>query len=234
MTPKLQVRTFTNDQYVLDKIFYSNFYRMRGFKTTERKPVVVDIGAHCGYFCFTALSLGAKKVYAFEPFTPNYKMLLANVGDNPIGTVIPYQLGVYVAPICLPLNYPQVIHNSFFDFANVGLDTNHGSPEVCKCCVMPLDDLLQHYIEEQVDLLKLSIGYGEMAILDGSKRLSTQVCHICGEIALPEDGLPKLQASLANHGFTIFKTFPVTGEEHRWLFLASREGMDPIFTEEAT
>jgi len=231
MTPILKIRTFCNDQYVLDKIFYTNFYRIRGFKDTERKPIVVDLGAHCGFFTFTALSLGAKKVYAFEPFTPNYKMLLANVGDNPIGTVIPYQLGVYVAPICLTLNYPQLIKNSYFDFANIGLDTNVGASEVCHCCVLPLDDILKYYVDEPIDLVKISIGYSEMATLEASSLITTNVSHICGEIALNEDGINKLKILLANKGFVKTNVYPVEGEEHKWLFHSSRSGTDPMFND---
>lgn len=229
MTPILRLRTFTNDQYCLDKVFYSNFYRLKGFGDTERKPVVVDFGAHCGYFTFSALSLGAKKVYAFEPFTPNYKMLLLNVGENPIGPVIPYQLGVYVAPVALTFGYPQLINKSYFDFANVGSEINVDSQEFCKCCMLPLDTLLEHYIGEQVDILKLSIGYAETSVINTSNLLSKMVANICGEIALDEAGKDKFRAVLTNKGFTDVEYYPVEGEEGKLLFHASKTDRKEVF-----
>ena len=82
MTPNIHIRSFTDDQYWLDKVFYSNSYRLKGSKDIQNGPIIVDIGAHCGFFTFTSLALGAKKVYAVEPFIENFKMLLKNTGDN--------------------------------------------------------------------------------------------------------------------------------------------------------
>ena len=229
MTPKLAIRTFSNDQYVLDKIFYSNFYKLKGFKDTDRRPVVVDIGAHCGYFTFAALALGAKKVYAFEPFTPNYKMLIQNVSDNTIGQVIPYQLGVYVAALCLTFNYPQLTNNSFFDFATIGVDANVDSTEFCKCCVLPLDTLLEHYIGEQVDILKINIGYAEGQVLAASNLLTQRVANICGELSTDTDGKEKFKQLLLTKGFRDVEFSEVVGEENKFLFHASRTDRKEMF-----
>lgn len=229
MTPRLSIRSFTNDQYVLDKVFYTNFYRIRGFTEAEQRPVIVDIGAHCGYFVFAALSLGAKKVYAFEPFMPNYRMLLQNVGDNPITLVVPQQLGAYVAPVSLTFGYPVLIDKSYFDFARVGSDFNVDNPEFCKCCMLPLDTLLEHYVGEQVNILKLSIGYGEMAILNISERIKTQVDNICGEISLEETSIEKFKTLLSTKGFVDQELVAVEGEENKWLFNASKTSRKTVF-----
>lgn len=229
MTPLLSIRTFSNDQFVLDKMFYSNFYRMRPFKENERRPVVVDMGAHCGYFTFTAISLGAKKVYAFEPFTPNYQVLLNNVANNPIGPVVPYQLGVYVAPACLTFYHPLLIDKSYFDFANVGMDMNTGSTEYCKCCVLPLDTLLESYIGEQVDLMKLSIGYAEIKILEYSSLLTSMVANLCGEILLDKPAEERFRALLASKGFTKTSFYPSQDNENKLLFLSSKTDLKEMF-----
>lgn len=229
MTPKLTIRSFTNDQYILDKVFYSNFYRLRGFQEGQKRPVVLDLGAHCGYFTFAALSLGAKKVYAFEPFTPNYKMLLTNVGDNPIGPVIPYQLGVYVAPVCLTFKYPELSKNSFFDFSTIGMDANAGNPEHCKCCMITLDTILKHYVEEPIDIMKISIGYAETAILESSELFGKNVSSVCGEIITDDTGVTKLKSVLLEKGFLYLDISPVVGEEGRSLFLASKTNIKESF-----
>jgi FkbM family methyltransferase len=230
MTPILKLRSFSNDQYYLDKIFYANAYNLKGFPEGERKPVVLDIGAHCGYFSFAALSLGAKKVYAFEPFTPNYKMLLQNIGDNPIGPVIPYQLGVYVAPVILTFGYPQLIDKSFFDFANVHSEINATNPEFCKCCMLSLDTILEYCVGEQVDIMKISICHGTVATLAMSNLLKERVSNICGEIFIkvPSEK-QKLEGLLSSKGFIDISVSPVEEEENKMLFQASKTSLKEAF-----
>ncbi len=232
MTPRLTIRAFSNDQYYLDKVFYSNFYRLRGFKENEKRPVVLDLGAHCGYFSFAALALGAKKVYAFEPFTPNYKMLITNVGNEPLGQTVPvitYQLGVYVSPVAVTFGYPVLEKGSFFDYANVGFDSNQTSADFCKCCLLPLDTILEHYVGEQVDIMKLSIGYGEISVLEISKLITDRVHNICGEISVDEKGKEKLKAVLSAKGFTSTELYPIEGEENKWLFHSSKADRREVF-----
>jgi FkbM family methyltransferase len=232
MTPTLNIRSFTNDQYILDKVFYSNCYRIRGFEPNEKKPVVVDIGAHCGFFTFAAMSLGAKKVFCFEPFTPNYIQLIKNVGDTPFGTsvkVIPYQLGVYVAPVALTFGWPELINKSYFNYSEIGMDHNPTSVEFSKCPMVTLDTILEHYVGENVDILKLSIGYAEMAILDSSSRLATSVSNICGEIGVDADGQNKLRGILAKQGFNDIEFLPVEGETGRVIFQASKGSRKDVF-----
>ena len=229
MTPTLTIRSFTNDQYILDKVFYSNFYKVKGFKEHEKKPVVLDIGGHCGYFTFAAMALGAQRVYVFEPFVPNYKVLLANVGDNPIAQVIPYQLGVYVAPVALTFGFPELIDKSYFDYSKVGMDYNSTSKEFCKCCVLPLDTILENYVGENIDLMKLSIGYAEMAVISASEKIKTMVTHLCGEITTNEAGRQKLKAILIDKGFVDIELYPIEGEENVVLFQASHTTRKDMF-----
>lgn len=228
MTPTLKIRSFTNDQFILDKVFYANSYKIRGFLEPEKKPVVLDLGAHCGYFTFTALSLGASKVYAFEPFTPNYKILLDNVGDSPIGRVVTYQLGVYVAPMRLTFNYPQLLDKSYFDFANIGFENNLSVPEFCHCCVQPLDVLLADYVGEQVDIMKLSIGYSEASIIDSSDLISTRVANVCGEISDNPEAQKRLQAVLFSKGFIDTEFYPITGE-NKAVYNSSKTNRKEVF-----
>ena len=76
MTPEITTRSFTNDQAIFEKVFFDNIYKLKGEKDSNK--IFVDIGAHAGFFAFAALSLGARKVYCFEPFVDSYKVLLEN------------------------------------------------------------------------------------------------------------------------------------------------------------
>ncbi len=120
MTPKLVTRSFSNDQFYMDSVFFQNYYKFKGEKNSKR--VVVDIGAHIGSFTFTALLLGCSKVYAFEPFIDNFSLLLENTYNNHfVGRVTPHQVGVYTEKTLGLFSTPEFINDIYFDFANVGL-----------------------------------------------------------------------------------------------------------------
>src|ERR1039457_3739787 len=110
--PQIAIRSFSDDSYFLDKVFYSNSYRIKGFKDKDKAPIVVDIGAGPGFFAFTVLALGAKKVYSIEPFIENYKMLLKNTGDIPL--VVQHQLAISNDNNSLRLAYPTQDKSQLF------------------------------------------------------------------------------------------------------------------------
>ena len=64
------------------------------FKIKE-KDIVVDIGAHVGYFSIYS-SINAKngKIFAFEPYTKSFEVLRKNLKINKIENVITQNLGV--------------------------------------------------------------------------------------------------------------------------------------------
>jgi FkbM family methyltransferase len=229
MTPSLIIRSFTNDQYILDKVFYANFYQLKAFQNPDKKPIILDIGAHCGYFSFAAISLGAKKVYAFEPFIENYRILLNNVGNREMRPVYSYQMGIYVADVALNFGYPQLINGSFFDFGNVGAETNITSDQSSICPCISLDNALKVYVPEIVDLLKISIGYAEMQILAGSTLLNERVNNICGEASLDETNQMKFKGLMAGKGFIHSAFYPVQGEDGKVMFQFSKTSLSEMF-----
>jgi FkbM family methyltransferase len=228
MTPELRIRSFSNDQYCLDKVFYANFYRLKAFKDPAKKPVVVDIGAHAGYFTFAALSLGAAKVYAFEPYVGNYKAFLKNLGDNRIGEVISYQTGIYTLNAVLDFPVPVLKVGSYFDFLNVGQHIAEGE-KLTYCPCVTLDVALEKYIREPVDILKMSIGFADVDILVKSELIKTQVQAICGETELDEEVFAKFRMIMASKGFVDSMAVVVEGEEKKMLFHFSKTKLEDYF-----
>lgn len=230
MTPKLTIRSFTSDQFVLDKVFYSNYYKLRGTKVETEKPVVVDIGAHCGYFTFAALSLGAKKVYSFEPFVPNYAVLLQNVFDTSIGKVIPYQLGVRTLSDIgiISLAYPKS-NGSYFELAYVSPDIK--DQNFYRNPAVSLDELLSSYVYDNVDVLKISIGYAEANILVTASSLQKKVKYICGETVMEENKIDEFKANMLTKGFLHAHVAKVedSGDDDRIMFIFGQDELAKRF-----
>jgi len=72
-------------------------YETKLFKQVMKEEmVVVDVGAHIGYFTLMAAKLvGAKgKVYAFEPDPSNYRLLVKSIHENGYRNVVAIQKAV--------------------------------------------------------------------------------------------------------------------------------------------
>jgi FkbM family methyltransferase len=196
--PELSIRAFSDDQYILDKVFYANFYKLRGVPQGAKAPVVVDIGAHCGYFAFAAMALGAEKVYAFEPFLPNYQQMIKNVSTWG-HTVITNNMGVYTTEDLFDFYYPAMNEQKYFDFSHVGIVPTSAPQKPLKSKLYKLDNLLTYWVQEAVDILKINIGYAEADILMNATL--SHVVNICGETE-PSDTFEKLKIKLKADGFS--------------------------------
>lgn len=228
MTPEISIRSFTNDQYILDKVFYANFYRLKGIaKDAAYRPLVLDLGAHCGYFSFAAASLGARKVISFEPMLENYRMLIKNMRYVNFSKFEGYPFGVHSTATTLDLEIPAY-EDSFYDWANIEVDLGGPNSRPSPVQLLALDDILTRIVKEKVDIMKISIGYAESEILKTSQELS-RVENICGEVSVSKDEVEAFKAILTNKGYTEVLTFPVPENEFRTLFLASRGECAKVF-----
>lgn len=220
MTPQLTLRSFSNDQYILDKVFYSNFYKLKGFKSNA--PIVLDIGAHAGYFAFAAVSLGAAHVHVIEPFIENYKTLLKNTESFGEDRVTPYQLGIYPYNAIIKFNYPERSEKLFYDFADIKIE---GEGKSYKVQCFPLDYVLQNIIPHDIDVMKLNIGYGEGEIIRTSALLKEKVKSICAEV--PADSADLVIGQLKFDGYKEVEGFEA--DEGRKLILASKSELKDYF-----
>jgi FkbM family methyltransferase len=230
MTPEIIIRSFSNDQAVFDNVFFDNYYGIKGDK--EHAKIVCDIGSHAGYFAFTALSLGVKKVYCFEPYIDSFSVLLKNCYNHTyLGRVTPYQLGVYPSSIVGKFSPPQLIDGLYFDLANVGLAAdNKENHYPCQC--VTLDSILKDFcFGESIDILKINIGYAEKEILLGaSVALQNNVKSICGEVTCDELEFMEFKKALGLRGFINCVSSP-SRTQGRVLFRISQIPLSNNFTE---
>ena len=155
MTPEIIVRSFSDDQYYLDKIFYSNYYRIKNF---EEDSIVVDVGAHIGYFSILCAMRGANKIYNVEPFTENYKVLSRNT-ESFLEKVENLKLGIYSENKLANLAYPK-FENNFFLFSKACFNPEAELFDLNS--FVTLDNLLQSINEPKITLLKINMGYAEI------------------------------------------------------------------------
>jgi FkbM family methyltransferase len=229
MTPEIITRSFSNDQAVFDKVFFDNLYKLKGNKDKNAGKIFVDIGAHAGYFSFLALTLGARKVYSFEPYVDNFNILIKNCyTPNFVGRFTPYQLGVNVDSIIGKFDAPQLIDNIYFDLAGIGLSTkDDGRQYPCRC--EQLDEILRtHCFDEPIDVLKINLGYSEREILLGSKLLAVNVLSICGEISANDIQLFEFKKEMGIRGYVNFVS-DAPNEQERVVFRASKINLSENF-----
>lgn len=229
MTPEISTRSFSNDQAIYDSVFFNNLYKVKGNKDKSNGKIVVDIGAHAGYFSFLALLLGAKKVYSFEPYIDNFNILLKNCYNHAFaGRFTPYQLGVNVDSIIGSFDSPNLIDNIYFDLAGIGLTTQDtGRQYPCRC--ERLDDILKtHCFDEPIDVLKINIGYAEREILLGSKLLPKNVTSVCGETSSNDIQLADFKKEMGIRGYVNFVS-DTPNDKERVIFRASKISLSDNF-----
>ena len=65
-------REGTNDSLIFDEIFKRNAYRLP--ENLFADDIIIDIGAHLGFFTEAAVQRGARKIHAVEAERENYRL----------------------------------------------------------------------------------------------------------------------------------------------------------------
>ncbi len=134
----------------------------------EPGMVVVDAGAHIGYFTLLAArKVGPTgKVYAFEPAPANYALLLKNIAFNGYQNIIPVQKAV---------SNSQRTATFFLHPNSVGHSFHHETLGRGKTAITVETTTLDRFLEGEgwppVHLVKLDIEGAEPAALEGMARL---------------------------------------------------------------
>lgn len=220
-TPEIIVRSFSDDQYHLDKVFYSNNYRIKEF---NKDSVVVNIGAHVGFFSLLCCMRNVGKIYNVEPFEENFKSLTRNTEVFSDRTKN-LRMGIYTENQFLNFGYPAMDNNMFL-FGNVKLHSSEERKDLCYC--VTLDGLLEAIEEPEVHLLKINMGYSEADILMSSEKIDK--CNfICGESLAPEEKLKSLVDHMTKKGFHDSLLSKSKEQEGGHIFLFAKEKCETFF-----
>ena len=131
--------------------------------------MVIDIGAHIGYYTLIAANLvGDKgKVFAFEPAPENYALLVKNIEVNGYRNIIPVQKAV---------SNKSGTTNLFLFEQNKGMHAIYERSGYGESIVVESITLDDYFSEKQdsVDVIKMDIEGAEMLALSGMDRIIKQ------------------------------------------------------------
>ena len=148
------------DMSVFEEIFVDRDYRMvEGI--LEKAQVVVDVGAHAGFFSLYARMANADaKIYAFEPAADNFQMMKENHKMNRVKDVVLKNVAVAGEDGQRQFVLSGDSHNhSFF-----------GKGETIEVRAISLNTIFERYRLDEVDLVKMDCEGAEFEILESFEK----------------------------------------------------------------
>jgi FkbM family methyltransferase len=123
----------------------------------------IDAGAHVGYYSLLAASMGAKRVYAFEPNPFSFRYLAFNVQLNGFTNVSVYPFALWSETTLLELGTNNLTGNT----GNTGVDLIGKNPnELYAVQAYALDDVI-----DGADFIKVDCEGSDTKVLMGAARI---------------------------------------------------------------
>lgn len=164
------------DLIVSEKLLYSKEweeYETKMFiKSLKKGQVLLDIGAHIGYYTLLGSKFIGKKgkVYAFEPDPKNFQILQKNVKENNCSNVILINKAVCDRSGKIKL---------YLNKENTGDHRTYNSKDGRKSIDIDSISLDEYFSANQkVDVIKIDIQGGEFKALKGASQLLKRNNHI--------------------------------------------------------
>lgn len=175
----LYFRDGTLDYWIFEQLNMMNEYKLDKF--LKKNDIVLDIGAHAGYFSYLSLISGAKKAYLFEMHPENLEMCWLNMKQFKPDSYYISDKAVWRSDkeetVKRPINFPM--WDTSYNTGGAGVVFG-GDVEVETLSL----DFIIGFVKEAYPfnkiLMKIDVESSEWPILLTSKRLS-EVDRIIGE-----------------------------------------------------
>jgi FkbM family methyltransferase len=215
---RFRARPRTLDTAVLKDVLVHQVYGPPGFEI-HAGDVVVDIGAHIGFFAASAARAADRvRVFAFEPCPDNFALLTANLSLNAsTASAFPAAVSARAGVRELHLSSNPSGHSFYFVEA--------GQPAVTVQTVSLADLMAEHGLQS-IDLLKMDCEGGEYEILESSvpEPLSRVRRIVMEAHSIDEQRTPaRIERFLDQCGYDVSSVAKADGTSLIW---ASR-GVDP-------
>lgn len=196
----LSLRPFSNDLFIFYEVWEDKNYLVDEVAAAAEDGVVMDIGAHIGFFSLFALDvLKAKKVIALEPSGENFLLLRQNISND--------SLSVEAYPVAVGDDNEQM--PLFLSAQNTGghsLEADHHQGVELVRSLSPLRAFQLAGIQG-CEVLKMDCEGSELDILTKMPAaLLRSISVIVIEYHLPiygEEGLGRMTATLEKNGFVV-------------------------------
>ena len=144
---------------------YESFETMLIQKEIKRENVVLDIGAHIGYYTLIFAKLVGKngKVYAFEPEPTNFDLLKKNVEING------YKNVVLINKAVSNKNGKTKLYLGKENTADHRIYKSDDSRKFIEIETVKLDDYFKNH--RKVDFIKMDVQGAEYSVLQGMSKL---------------------------------------------------------------
>jgi len=171
---------------------------------------VLDIGANVGYYtALAARIVGTRgRVFAIEPYPPNYRRLSAWINDN-------HATQIHAVNFALGSVPGSAEMFSAFENTDAPVMVAHDQPAVATVPVRTLDSCLNEWRLDRVDFLKIDVDGSETAVLAGAsgalgdRIIGMVLCEFCDEwLVKIGSSVEALWATFLKAGFK--PTWPAT------------------------
>lgn len=197
----LILRTFRGDIDIFYEIFWKNSYAISKQYFDKEPQIIIDLGAHVGLTSiYFSLKYPNAKIWSVEASKENYELLTINTSSFPNITCI--NAAAYPEDGTVNFGNNEISYNQ--SISDSGLPTT----------ALSVMTLMKNYNLKEIDLMKIDIEGGEIALLSKNNSWLATVKNIVIELHTPYES-SDLSKDINPYGLVI-------KEEDNPVFFASK------------
>lgn len=212
------IRANTNDKSRIKEIFVKKEYIQEIDEIKKEGIIVFDVGANIGFFSLMVAKLNPTTViYAFEPETSNFKILMKSIEINKLDNIKVYKVALNSHTGIMKLNIsPNTGGHTLINTEDF-TKRNRISDKSEIVDLLSFEDFIEQHQITKIDFLKMDIEGGEYEIFyNMSKETFNKINIISMEYHFVDElrNGEKLQRLFEANGFTVLTKYPLIYATH--------------------